>query len=202
MTTAIREGYKLVGQDGLTFHGNPRLQFDVGTTHRLPAGVEPVCCQVGFHYCPRALDCVRCVPRQVLDEPLRLLRVTVPDDAAVVTNAVQRGWKCAASALTAVEDVTADIDELLTGVVESRDDECQEWTLYRSGKLSLAPSGLVCVTHYYDGTRVKEWADGGHLRQEPSGDIVDLRGDTCEEVPRGSDRWADLDAELGRIDFT
>jgi hypothetical protein len=201
MTTAIREGYKLVGQDGLTFHGNPRLQFDVGTTHRLPAGVEPVCCRVGFHYCPRALDCVRYVPYDLVGGRMRLLRVVVPDGAAVVTDDGDE-YKCAASALAAVEDVTADVDRLLTGVVESRGGSRHEWTSYRSGKITPStPNGLVRVTHHHDGVRSKEWANR-ELKRYMCGTIVDVRDGVETTVPPHGDGWTDLDAELGRIDFT
>jgi hypothetical protein len=201
MTTAIREGYKLVNADGTTFRGSPRPRFRVGTTHRLPAGVEPVCCQVGFHYCPRALDCVRYVPHDVSYDRVRLLRVVVPNDAAVATDDDDE-CKYAASALTAVDDVTADMDWLLTGVVESSDPISDDWISYRRGKVapSTSSSNLLRIIHGHDGTRVKEWTNR-RLQRYPCGTIVDVRGGIENAVPPGGDGWADLNAELDRTDF-
>jgi hypothetical protein len=143
-----RSGYKVVSARSLSIHGGkPRVRYDVGPTVRLPDGQQPVACQVGFHYCPVARDCLRYVGWQ---RRHRLLRVSVPDDATVVTD---DGCKCAASALTVVEDVTHDAAALLgiptpldepplVGYKIIRDDWTYAGTTYRVGETIRLPDDV------------------------------------------------------------
>jgi hypothetical protein len=198
-----RAGYKVVYRDGTTLFGGRDLKFTVGVSHRLPAEhPRPVCGQWGFHYCPVALNCLGNIR---WDDGKRLLRVTVPDDAVVVTN--DSGLKCAASALTVVEDVTHDVERLLTGVLHEvvvPPPSFTEWTSFRGGKVSsIPPSKLVSVAHHANGMRIKTW-DDATIRRFPCGDIEVTR-DGAEPrwvVATDVGEWTQLDAELACTDFT
>jgi hypothetical protein len=97
---ATRVGFKIVNADMKSSHGD--VVWTVGATQRLDAdGGGPVMCKRGFHYCPRAADCLSFV---FWEQGSRVLRVSVPDDADVIADDDQT--KCCASALFVVADVT------------------------------------------------------------------------------------------------
>jgi hypothetical protein len=97
-----RQGYKIVDGDMKSLYGD--VTWTLNVEQRLADG-PLVVCHRGFHFCARASDCLYYAPWH---PTYRLLRVSVPDDADVITDG---SAKCCASALVAVKDVT-DTDEL------------------------------------------------------------------------------------------
>jgi hypothetical protein len=111
-TTSEMVGYKIVGADGtsMVFNGAV-VRYDVGSTQHL-GDADVVPCVRGLHFCPRALDCLRFYD---FYGGRRLLRVVVPVGSTIATD--DDGIKYAASDLRVDEDVTSQIDTLLTGTL-------------------------------------------------------------------------------------
>jgi hypothetical protein len=87
------------------------VEYRVGATTTSPDGDDVQPCVRGLHFCPKAMDCL-IYYNFFRNENRRLLRVSVPVGSVVATD---DDIKYAASALTVVADVTADVRRLLTG---------------------------------------------------------------------------------------
>jgi hypothetical protein len=168
MTT--RSGYKIVTADMTSPRDQSKLsgatKWAIGVEQRLPRGAAPQMCMQGFHYCPRAGDCLRYV---TWTRGCRLLRVNVPDNGRVVSD----GSKCCADALVAIEDVTSQAAPLFN---DRTGDGGDDSALTRS--MGVLPDGrAVNVVRGPDGYRRKVfWTDpltGTFLRQDgPDAAIV------------------------------
>jgi hypothetical protein len=129
VTTAELVGYKIVSAsyDSLVEGGRTPIRYVVGSTYEL-GDDDVVVCHRGLHFCPRALDCLRYYD---LSGGRRLLRVVVPVGVTVVTD--DGGAKYAASVLRVDEDVTAQSDTLLTGVMRHRGITADRFACFQSG---------------------------------------------------------------------
>jgi hypothetical protein len=112
------EGYKIVDERGYSLVGTPPVHYVVGGNYHLPAGVTVQICNVGFHFCPVATDCMDAVGWH---ETYRLFKVVTLPGAQIVTT---DGRKYACSGLTVVADVTGDVRTLLSNVKYFEDGVC------------------------------------------------------------------------------
>jgi hypothetical protein len=175
MADVPRQGYKLVNRDDWTaFHGS--IVYAVGSTHALPPDELPVLGARGFHFCRRALDCL---PFSIDDAtdwgypqfPFRLVRVTVPDGAVVVTDG--RGAKFAASALSVAEEVV-DTDALLTGTLSypSVFSAGVDFDVhFVRGRMHNRPDGAAAIVERRrdTGTVVYTWLRESHFGRDDGG---------------------------------
>jgi hypothetical protein len=185
---AARNGYKIVQPDGRSFYGN--VQWPLGHENRLPRDLRPVLCEVGYHFCPDAGQCLRYVE---WTKGRRLLRVRVPVDAAVVASI--DGTKCCAAVLVAVADVTDRAPDLLRCAVPRSDGEVEYMGIGHDGeacgvirtasfrrKWRRSPSGLYSM-HLF------QWG--------PHAPVIK---DVVVVIPRGWDGWQAAVDELNRVE--
>jgi hypothetical protein len=178
-----RQGYKIVSASRKSFHNG--TAWDIGVEQRLPLGTEPVLCATGFHYCPLARDCLRYF---TFTNGNRLLRVRVPDGATVVTGP----HKCCASALVAVEDVTAQASLLLA----ERPRSVLKRSVGRVGEHETCE-----VVRGPDGYRRKAWhtdASDRFIRQD--GLEAPIVVNASFTLAPGTTDWNDALALLNRIE--
>jgi hypothetical protein len=184
---AARQGYKIVGDDMMSFCGN--VTWKVGEEQRLPDGEEPAMCQRGFHFCPLAGDCLKYVDWQGC---YRLLHVRVPDDATVIVDVDEDGDKCCASALVVIADITDTgglqlVRRTLTdgrGVVQVGGINADRETCW----VAREPNG-ACSKQYGTATFVVRRARGANI-------VVN----GCVVLPAGSDAWRKQNDLLDRIE--
>jgi hypothetical protein len=176
-------GYKVVRSDGRSLH-RPHVTFTVGGTYELPDGVKPVLHTVGFHFCRTGLDCIKTTG---WDKQWRVLRVTVPDDAAVVNDATDY----ATSKLVVEADVTADVVPQMTGTItwRCRDDTWTCTMTITRGFIHSVDDRPALVRTADDGRRVETWYHKGKPsrktkrdgRRQPAGVITHRNGSRDEQ---------------------
>jgi hypothetical protein len=146
-------GYKVVRAGGASLRKN--VVFVVGKTYELSDGVKPVLNAVGFHFCRTALDCIKSTG---FKKHWRVLRVTVPDGAAIVNDATDY----AASKLVVEADVTADVVPQMTGTITWKPGD--GWThtaTVTEGLLHSIDDHPALVRTHDDGRHIEAWYDGG-----------------------------------------
>jgi hypothetical protein len=147
-----RRGFKIVNADGCSFQGSPPVHYVVGETYRLPEDQKPEACKQGFHYCPRAIDCLSHLST-VWHPSYRLLAVEATKDSVIVDD----GRKVVTSALTVLADVTSDVPRLLSGAVATR------WVqdTYASGRHHSIDGAASAVAIHTHGGATLTWHDDG-----------------------------------------
>jgi hypothetical protein len=179
----VVRGYKIVSSSYTSIHHDDGVTvFRPGTVVRMPSRTVKLC-QRGFHFCPRALDCL-CFVVRWNDATMRLLTVEArPPRSSIARGAVGGVDVVVASTLWVVGEVeAADVARLLTGCCVVTVDTLPTFvhTWYVGGRVGRHEQHKPSVECYECGRVVElAWLDDGNY--------VDLDDEPVRIVYRGDD---------------